>query len=157
MPIFPIARTRRFFSEKLEWSSRKEINDGQKTPKNWEVSCEKTFFKSSYTVPEKNIHITFIVNIDQTGVVLVLGANDAIYEIKGVKQIPIHGKEEKHDFTSDLSSSCKVKVLSVHTVWKGVTSVSLPIKNASQEAFAAGHRLAFNRDTHWSSPTTTKA
>ncbi len=97
------------------------------------------------------------MNIDQTGVVLVPGANDATYEIKRAKQVAIHGKEEKRAFTAVLSGSCKGKVLSVQSVWKGVTSVSLPTKNASQEAFAACSRFAFNRDTHWSSFTTTKA
>ena len=97
------------------------------------------------------------MNIDQTGVALVPGANNATYEIKRVKQIPILGKYEKRAFTAVLSGSCKGKVLSVQSVWKRGTSVSLPTKNASQEAFAAGHRFAFNQDTHWSSLITTKA
>lgn len=79
------------------------------------------------------------------------------YEIKGAKQVPIYGKDEKRAFTAVLSGSCKGKVLSVPSVWKGAIAISLPTKNASQEAFAAGHRFAFNRDTHWSSFTTTKA
>ena len=63
-PIFSIATTRRFFSEKLEWSSRKKTKDGKKTLKDWEVSCEKTFFRFVYTVCKENIHITLIVNIN---------------------------------------------------------------------------------------------
>lgn len=43
------------------------------------------------------------------------------------------------------------------SVWKGATAVSLPTKNASQEAFAAGHRFALNRDSYRSSFITTKA
>lgn len=70
-PIFSIATTRRFLSEKLGWSSRKGTKDGQKTPEDWEVSCEKTIVRFVYTVRKENIHITLIVNIDQTGVILV--------------------------------------------------------------------------------------
>ena len=33
--------------------------------------------------------------MDQTGVVLIPGANDHTYEKKGVKQVPIHRKDEK--------------------------------------------------------------
>lgn len=44
-PIFSIATTRRFFLEQLGWSSRKRTKDGQKTPKDWELSCKKTIFR----------------------------------------------------------------------------------------------------------------
>ena len=116
MPIFSIATTRRFLSEQLKWSSRKRTKDEQKTPKNWEVSCEKTFFRFVYTVRKENIHITLILNIDQTGVVLVLRANDAKYEIKKAKQVSIYGKKEKRAFITVLSGSYKGKVLSVQSV-----------------------------------------
>lgn len=101
-PIFSIATTRRFLSKQLGWSSRKETKDGQKTPKDWKASCDKTFFRFVYTVRKENIHIMNIMNIDQTGVVLVLGANDATYEMKGAKQVPIHGKDEKRAFAAVL-------------------------------------------------------
>lgn len=83
-PIFSIATTRRFLSEQFGWSSRKGTQDGQKTPDNWEILCEKTVFRFVYTVRKENIHMTLIVNIDQTGV-LIPGVNDATYEKKGVK------------------------------------------------------------------------
>lgn len=47
---------------------------------------------------------------------------------KGVKQVLIHGKDEKRAFTAVLSGSCKGKVLPIQSVWKGATSVSLPTK-----------------------------
>ena len=157
VPVFSIATTRRFLSEQMGWSSRKGTKDGQKTPRDWELACEKTFFRFVYTVRKENIHSNLIVNIDQTGVILVPGGNDATYERKGAKQIPIHGKDERRAFTAVLSGSCKGRVLPVQSVWKGATGISLPTKNTSQEAFAAGHRFAFNRDSHWSSLATTKA
>ncbi len=50
------------------------------------------------------------MNIDQTAVDLVPGANDATYEIKGAKQVPIFGKDKKRLFIVILSGSCKSKV-----------------------------------------------
>ncbi len=73
------------------------------------------------------------------------------------EQLEWSSRNEKHAFTFVLSCSCKSQVLSVQSVWKRATSVSLTTKNTSLEAFAAGHRFSFNRDTDWSSPTTTKA
>lgn len=46
-----------------------------------------------------------IINIDQTEVVLVPGANNTTYEKKKEKQIPIYGKNEKQAFTAIFSSS----------------------------------------------------
>ena len=71
------------------------------------------------------------MNVDQTGVILIPGANDATYKIKRAKQVPIHRKDEKHAFTAVLSGSCKGKVLSVQSVWKRAIAISLPTKNAS--------------------------
>ncbi len=53
------------------------------------------------------------MNIDQTRVILVPGANIATYEMKRAKQVPIHGKDKKLAFTTVLSGSCNGKVLSV--------------------------------------------
>lgn len=95
--------------------------------------------------------------MDQTGVVLVPGANDATYKKKRIKQIPIHGKDEKRAFTAVLSVSMDGRVLPIQSVWKGATSKNLLTESASSEAKSAGHRFAFNRETPWSSFLTTKA
>ncbi len=92
------------------WNSSEGTNDWLKRPKNCEVSFDKTLFRFVYTVCKKNIQITIIMNIDQTAVDLVPGANDATYEIKGAKQVPILGKDKKLPFTVILSSSCNSKV-----------------------------------------------
>lgn len=64
--------------------------------------------------------------MDQTGVVLVPGANDHTYEKKRAKQIPIHGKDEKRAFTAVLPGRQTGTVLPIQSVWKGATSRSLP-------------------------------
>lgn len=156
-PIFSLTTTRRFLYDHLGWSSRRGTKDGQKTPSNWEELCLETFFRFLYTVLKENIHQTLIVNMDQTGVILVPGASDATIEKKGEKQIPIHGKDEKRAFTAVLSVTQSGTVLPIQSVWKGATSKSLPTIKASAGATAAGHRFAFNRETHWSSFITTKS
>ena len=78
-----------------------------------EVLYEKTFFRFIYTVYKENIHITLLVNINETRVILVSRANNATYEIKRAKQVLIYGKNEKRTFISILLGSCKDKVLFV--------------------------------------------
>ena len=72
--------------------------------------------------------------MDQTGTVLVPGGNDNTYEIKGAKQVPIHGKEGKRAFTAVLSVDLGGEVLPTQSVWKGVLAASLPTIAASEEA-----------------------
>lgn len=95
--------------------------------------------------------------MDQTGTVLVPGGNDNTYEIKGAKQVPIHGKEGKRAFTAVLSVDLGGKVLPTQSVWKGVLAASLPTIAASEEAKRRGHRFGLNKRTYWSSFETTKA
>lgn len=84
------------------------------------------------------------MNIDQTGVVFVFRANYTIEKIKRAKQVFIYGKDKKHAFTTILSGFCKGNVLSIQSVWKKATIISLPIKNAFQKVFAADHLFTFN-------------
>ncbi len=92
------------------WNSSQEMKDGLKRPKDCEVSFDKTLFRFVNIVCKKNIQITLIMNIDQTAVDLVPGANDATYEIKRAKQVLIFGKDKKRPFTVILSGSCNSQV-----------------------------------------------
>ena len=154
---FSFAITLRFLSEQLGLSSRKETKDWEKMSNDWKILFKKTFFRPVYIVRKRNISITFIMNIDQSGVVLVPRANDAIYEKKRTKQVLIHGKNKQLAFIIILSGSCKSRVLLIQSVWKRATFLGLSTKNLSQETFAAGHRFAFNQNSYWSSFTTTQA
>ena len=60
-----------------------------------------------------NIHVTLIINIDQTRIFLILGINNTTYEKKGIKQILIYRKDEKHSFTIILSGSCNSRGLPI--------------------------------------------
>lgn len=88
---------------------------------------------------------------------LVPGGNENTYEVKGAKQVPIHGKEEKRAFTVVLSVDLGGEVLVTQSVWKGVLASSLPTAKASEEATKRGHRFGLNRHTHRSNLETTKA
>ncbi len=115
-PIFSLATTRRFLQIELNWTSRRGTKDGQKTPDNAEEICKETFFRFVYTVRREGINKYLIVNVDQTGVLLVPGGQDNTYEVKRAKQVPIHGKKEKKAFTSALSVDLGGEVLPIQCV-----------------------------------------
>lgn len=97
------------------------------------------------------------MNIDQTGVVLVPENKDRTYELQGSKKVSVHGKEEKQAFIAVLAVAATREVLPTQSVWKGATNKSLPTRDAFKIAIASGHQFAFNKSTHWSSFSTSKA
>ncbi len=117
----------------------------------------ETFFRFVYTVRHEGISKYLIVDMDQTGVLLVPSGSDNTYKVKGAKQVPIHGKEEKRAFTTVLSVDLGSEVLPIQCVWKRVVAASLPTPVVSKKAKEKGHRFALNRQIHWSSLETTKA
>lgn len=117
---------------------------GKKTSDDQEILCKKIFFRFGYTVCKENIHGPLIMNIDQTRIFLILGIKNTAYEEKGIKQILIYRKDEKHSFTIVLSSSCNSRVLPIQSVWKEEISISLYTKNELQEVFTSGHQFVFN-------------
>lgn len=71
-PIFSLAITRIFLQNELNWTSCRGTKDRQKTPENLEQICKETF-RFVYTVRPEDISKYLIVNVDQTGVLLVPG------------------------------------------------------------------------------------
>ncbi len=114
--IFSLAKTQRFLQIERNWTSRRETKDGQKTSDNAEEICKETFFCFVYTVRCESISKYLIVNVDQIGVLLVSGGQDNTYEVKGAKQVLIHGKEEKKGFTSVLSVDLEDEILLIQYV-----------------------------------------
>ncbi len=57
-----------------------------------------------------------MVNIDQTGAILILGESDNIREVKSAKQVFIYGKEEKKEFTIVLLVHLEGKILPTQSV-----------------------------------------
>lgn len=147
---------RRFLFPELNWVVRSSTNASEKLPLTWKTKCEKTFFRFVYAITKENIHESLIINVDQTGVILIPGGSQQTYETKGAKQVPLHGKEEKRALTSVLSTAIEGKVLPTQSVWKGKTARSLPNHAARQGPESKGHRVTFNPRKYWSSFDTTK-
>lgn len=70
---YSLATTRRFSQIELNKISRKVTKDRQKTPDDSEEICKETFFRFIYTVRSGGISKYLIMNVDQTGVILVPG------------------------------------------------------------------------------------
>lgn len=56
----------------------------------------------SQTIAKKIVHPSLVVNLDQTGITLNPSGDMPVYtyDVKGVKQVSLHGKDEKRAFTS---------------------------------------------------------
>lgn len=77
-------------------------------------------------------HLTrrqLLINMDQTGVILIPGDNYT-YEEKASTQVEIVGKDEKRAFTLVVATSCGGDVLPFQQVWGGATKKSCPSDNA---------------------------
>jgi hypothetical protein len=155
-PQLSIHTVRRFLHRELKWVVRAGTKAAQKLPKDWEIQCEKTFFRLVYTIAKERVHQSLLVNADQTGVILVPGGSQKTYEEQGSRQVLIHGKEEKRAFTTVLATSNDGTVLPTQSVHKGKTPASLPSFNRRAPAEEKGHRFSLNPSKHWSSLETTK-
>jgi hypothetical protein len=155
-PQLSIHTVRRFLHRELKWVVRAGTKAAQKLPKDWEIQCEKTFFRLVYTIAKEGVHQSLLVNADQTGVILVPGGSQKTYEEQGSRQVLIHGKEEKRAFTAVLATSNDGTVLPTQSIHKGKTPASLPSIECRAPAEAKGHRFSLNPSKHWSSLDTTK-
>ncbi len=72
---------------------------------------KKTFFNFDYNVYFEDINKYLMVNIDQTGAILIFSESDNIYEVQSAKQVFIYGKEKKREFTIVLSVHLEGKTL----------------------------------------------
>jgi hypothetical protein len=155
-PQLSIHTVRRFLHRELKWVVRAGTKAAQKLPKEWEMQCEKAFFRLVYTIAKEGVHQSLLVNADQTGVILVPGGSQKTYEEQGSRQVLIHGKEEKRAFTAVLATSNDGTVLPTQSIHKGKTPASLPSFDRRAPAEAKGHRFRLNPSKHWSSLDTTK-
>ena len=57
-----------------------------------------------------------MVNIDQTGAILIPDESDNIFDVKSAKQVFIYGKEEKKEFTIVLLVHLEGKILPTQSV-----------------------------------------
>ena len=77
---------------------------------------EKTMSQNIFSIDtyyiQKKIHLSLLINIDQTGMILVSDGNKKIYKVKRSHQVPLHGKYKKWTFTTVLFVAATKEVLS---------------------------------------------
>ncbi|PWW74091.1 hypothetical protein C7212DRAFT_210861 [Tuber magnatum] len=88
----------------LKWSYRASTKATLKPPLAWEQNCYEAFLRLGFTVHRDNMHQSWIVNCDQTGVLLIPTASDHTCSLRGFKRVELHGNEEKHAFTSSITT-----------------------------------------------------
>ena len=90
-----------------------------------------------------------ILNGDQTGIhPIPLGKNTWVP--MGCKQVDGFGKEDKHQFTVLITTTCSGEFLPAQCIWVGKTAASLPIAKAQAPAEADGHIFTSGGKKHWS-------
>jgi hypothetical protein len=103
----------------LNWTARCSKKAGPKLPVSWDDLCEMTFFRFFTTIPTADIHQSLLINLDQTGIILIPGGTQRTYNEKGICQRDLYGKEETRTVTVVLITSANGSVLSLQDVWKG--------------------------------------
>ncbi|RPA71999.1 hypothetical protein BJ508DRAFT_217471, partial [Ascobolus immersus RN42] len=156
IPRLSIQTVRQFLRKQLEWSFRAATKAGQKLRPTWKRECEQTIYRLAYCILRHKIPQWAIVNLDQTMVQLIPGARLRTYDVRGAKQVALHGKDDKRGFTVVLAIALTGYLLGTQSVWDGKTDDSLPSKGVRQPAEAEGHTFVTNPKNAWSSLLTMK-
>lgn len=117
----------RFFDNHLGWSYRSTTRAAQKLPDNWEEQCAETHARIAYALKLYDIpHGDFIVNADQTGVML-LPTGKKTWDERGAKQVPGISHDEKRQVRVDRLVQLNVKSLlniyiRQHSSWRALAA-----------------------------------
>jgi len=114
-----------FLESVMDWSIRKGTRAAAHIPENAVELCERSLFRIVYLVKEYDIPSGLIINMDQTGMIL-LAANNQTFEKKGSRQVAIVGKDEKRAYTLCVATTADGNILPFQQVWSGKTRLSLP-------------------------------
>lgn len=128
---------RDFLKVRMSWSLRQGTQAAKKIPENWEDTCEMTYYRIVHLMIRYKIPTSLLINMDQTGIILIPGA-DSTYHEKGAKQVHILGKTEKRAYTLAVASSCDGDILPFQAVWGGKTIASCPKPDVRREAESLG-------------------
>jgi hypothetical protein len=82
-----------------------------KLPPTWVDQGTKMAYRVAYLVKSYNIHVTLVINIDQTCVHLVPTRGERTWEMKGEKNIHVLGIEDKRQIRVVVSSSANGNLL----------------------------------------------
>jgi hypothetical protein len=144
----------------MNWSIRKGTRAAKHTPDNWEDLCEEAGMRFVHLVSWYDIPPYLVINMDQQGVVLIIG-NNRTYEQVGASQVAITFRDERRAYTLCVASSSDGDLLPFQQIWGGQSAGSLP--NSGQDRQAAedkGFHFAFaqsdKKRSHFSTLKTMK-
>ncbi|KAJ8592551.1 hypothetical protein M405DRAFT_686519, partial [Rhizopogon salebrosus TDB-379] len=140
----------------MDWSEHRATRAAQKTPVNWEDTCEQAFLRLAYTMKEEDIPTPLYINSDQTQVVYAQGSS-LTWAKTGSKQVSTIGNDEKRAFTVVVSISNDGTMLPLQAIYQGSTKGSCPSTSSDRydDSLNAGFRFEFsNTKTYWSTHET---
>jgi hypothetical protein len=110
---------RKWFAHHFSWTYKKATTSGQKLPVDWEEKVARMVKRVSGTAAQHNIvHPCFIINWDQTGVVLMQASKYTYHDIKS-KQVPVAGQDDKRQITAVVASTLDGDLLPLQLIFKG--------------------------------------
>ena len=111
--------SRWWFARNFDWSYKRGSTSGQKLPVDWEDQRAAMVHRVAATASKYNIiKPCFIINWDQTGVVL-MPASKYTYSSKKSKQVPIVGKDDKRQITAVVASTLEGEMLPLQLIFTG--------------------------------------
>jgi hypothetical protein len=148
--------TRTFIKSELNWSYRAATTAAGKLPDDFELQGLTMAQRCAYLIKVHNIPQSLVVNSDQTGIHLVPTGGARTWDTKGIKQVRVHGLEDKRQVTVVVSSAATGEVLPFQVVFQGLTSRALPpLNDGKRECVDCGWDLTFSHN-HWSTMETCK-
>ena len=85
----------RWLAAVLCWSWRKGTTAAQKLPIDWQQQADLFVLRLAYMVKMFDVPKALVINFDQTGMKLVPTGSGYTYHLKGAKDVPIVGAEDK--------------------------------------------------------------
>ncbi len=146
---------RKWLARTLPWTYKRGTTSGQKLPLDWEEQCEGMVKRVSAKAAQHNIlHPSFIINWDQTAV-LLMSANNSTYSHVKEKQVPMIGQDEKRQITAVVTSTLDGDLLPLQLIFKGQDKnkkqqKAVPSLNSITTRRTAGWHLT-QTENHWSS------
>lgn len=143
--------TRGFLRNTLGWSWRRGTTAAQKLPDDWHVDAVKVCLRFAYLMRLYRIPSCFVLNMDETGVLLQPGGDVTYHEI-GASEVPITGAEDKRQFTLLCTIAMGGELLPFASLWKGSTDRSLPkaVDEFYNLCIETGHKFFPAGEKHWS-------
>lgn len=126
------------------WSWRRRNTAAEKLPDDWREQGRLMAQRIAALMQLSNIPSTNVVNIDQTGLLLIPASTNT-YEQRGGTRVAIVGSEEKRQITAVLGASLAGHVLPLQLIFEGKTERSRPPHTPS--TLAAGFHIT-NSENH---------